>query len=230
MPVLFESKKGPKAEKARPEKLVKKKEAVKAVDRKAQATKAKEPIADKSSKLAPLLAYAARPTNIFFETQDDDEEILLVLRRHLATNVPWIVLTFLGFLAPLVFYPIFFNLLFPSVPAAYKVIILAVWYLGMGTFAFTDFIIWYFNVHIITNKRVVDIDFTSLTVKQLTSAELEQIQDVSYRQVGVIRSVFNYGDVHIQTAASQQDIVFEGVPKPVSVVNTLEELVEDINN
>ena len=94
------------------------------------------------------------------------------------------------------------------------------------TFAFTfeKFLSWYFNVNIITDQRVIDIDFNNLLDKKFSEAELSAIQDVTSRVIGVGATLFNYGDILIQTAAELNQIIFGKIPNPEKVIKVLKEL------
>ncbi len=55
-------------------------------------------------------------------------------------------------------------------------------------------------------------------------ANLDKIEDVTYKMGGVIRTLFNYGDVLIQTAAEVTNFDFLAVPYPDKVVKVLQDL------
>lgn len=48
-----------------------------------------------------LAAFVERPHKMRFETQTHDEEVVLLLRRHWFTNLPWITLTLIMLFVPL---------------------------------------------------------------------------------------------------------------------------------
>jgi len=54
----------------------------------------------KQETVKPLAAFVTRPANLHFETQEHQEEIILFLRRHIITNVPWVVITLVMVGAP----------------------------------------------------------------------------------------------------------------------------------
>jgi len=81
-------------------------------------------------------------------------------------------------------------------------------------------------VFIITNKRVIDIDFDNLLNKKFSEANLSMIQDVTSEVKGVAQTMFNYGNVLIQTAAEIPEITFELVPNPEKIIKVLEVLRE----
>jgi hypothetical protein len=93
-------------------------------------------------------------------------------------------------------------------------------------FTFEKFMTWYFDVYIITNRRVIDIDFINLLTKKFSEAELSKIQDVTSEVSGVSQTVFNYGNVLIQTAAEINEIHFTKIPHPDRVVKIIQELTE----
>ena len=76
-----------------------------------------------------------------------------------------------------------------------------------------------------TNKRVVDIDWVNLLYRQVSEAQLEKIQDVTYKMSGILDSFFNFGSVFIQTAGPDPNFEFESVPNPDLVVRKINELL-----
>lgn len=175
---------------------------------------------------SPLAAYNyyPDPDKINFETQEDGENIVLLLRRHIITNVGWIVIAVLMVLAPAVLN--FFPLL-SFLPTRFQFVAILIWYLVTTAFILENFLSWFFNVYIVTNERVIDVDFYSLIYKQVSDANLDKIQDINYHIGGVIRTLFNYGDVVVQTAAEVPNFEFEDVPSPDKVAKILQQLIQE---
>jgi len=90
---------------------------------------------------------------------------------------------------------------------------------------FETFLTWFFYVFIITDERIIDVDFLSLIYKKVTVAKIDNIEDVSATIGGAIRSIFNFGTVEVQTAGSDAKISFEDVPQPSKVKQLLNELI-----
>lgn len=170
---------------------------------------------------SPLSAFVARPKKVNFETQLKGEEIILLLRRHLITQISWLVVLALMFIAPisLTNFPIIDFL-----PARFQFIVILMWYLLVMAFALERFLGWYFNVYIITDERIIDVDFCNLIYKEISSAEIENIEDVTMIMGGVIQTIFNYGLINIQTAAEVPQLEFEDVPNPALVVQVLKRM------
>jgi uncharacterized membrane protein YdbT with pleckstrin-like domain len=100
------------------------------------------------------------------------------------------------------------------------------WYLATFGFALASFIGWFFNIYIVTNERIVDIDFLYLLYKKFAEAELAKIQDIHYTSGGIFATIFNYGNVVVETAGEAPNIEFEAIPFPEKVVETIRELTE----
>lgn len=190
--------------------------------------KARSLVLEQKTSQNPLSALLVSPKDISFENQDKKEEILLLLRRHPISNLTWVILTIIFFVLPtFVLHPNFFQALFGvTFPQRFFTAISLLWYLFTFAFAFEKFLVWYFNVGIVTNERVLDIDFYGLLHKHITDASIAKIQDVSVKQGGVLAAFLNYGDVFVQTAAEVSSIEFLGVPRPAWVADFIGDLVE----
>jgi len=164
------------------------------------------------------------PQKITFETQESKEKVVLLARQHLFTNVKWVLLVLVLLILPFFvfqFLPDFLN------TARFRPLLFLFWYLATFSFAFEQFLKWFFNVNIITDERVIDIDFPSLLYRDISSTKIEMIQDISVKTGGFIRSLLNYGDVHIQTAGEQREFVFEAIPQPERVIDILNQMMEE---
>lgn len=161
---------------------------------------------------------------LHFETQTLNEEVIILERAHFFTNAWWIILLIIFILIPPILklvpleggVPFDFNLSRDT-----QLVVTLSWYLFVFAFALQRFLLWYFNVYIITNKRVVDIDFFNLFYKQISSTIIANIQDVTYRRGGVAQLFLNYGDVFIQTAGTNPNFDFHLVAKPNKISKKL---------
>lgn len=171
-----------------------------------------------------LSSVLVNPDIFNFEERDNEEEILLVARPHWFTNLSWILISILMLIAPtlLKFVPIINN-----IPTKYISLGTLVWYLLTFAIIFENFLSWYFDLFIITDKRVIDIDFNNLLDKKFSEAKLSMIQDVTSRVSGLGQTMFNYGTIHIQTAAEVSYITFEKVPHPEKIIKILQLLREE---
>lgn len=177
-------------------------------------------------------SFCQNPQNIHFQNQEEDEEILLFLRRHFITNLPWIFSVIFLFFLPMISGFIFSSMhLMPAFMSAKMITFLTFfYYLCVFSYALVSFFTWFFNISLITGKRVIDIDFSELVYKNVSATKLDLVQDASFSEIGVIRSVFDYGDVLIQTAGSLDNFDLLAVPHPEKVIQIVENLIGKDNH
>lgn len=72
---------------------------------------------------------------------------------------------------------------------------------------------------------MVDVDFISLLYRNITSAKISNIEDVTSTAGGALQTVFDFGLVTVQTAGSKPEIEFEDVPHPNMIVELFNELI-----
>ncbi|OGM24616.1 hypothetical protein A2962_01540 [Candidatus Woesebacteria bacterium RIFCSPLOWO2_01_FULL_39_61] len=169
----------------------------------------------------PLASFCYYPDYVQFINEDPEEKVILLIRRHPVSNLGWLFLVFLMILAP-AFLPLFsfFDLL----PLGFQSVLVMIWYLITFAIALEKFLTWFFHVNIVTDERIVEVDFVNLFYREITDANIDQIQDVTVEVGGAIRTYLHYGDVVIQTAAEVPKIEFEDVPNPDKVAKILREL------
>jgi len=171
--------------------------------------------------LSTKTGLAVAPQDVRFANQKKDEEVLFLLRRHLITNFPWVAAFVL--MIGIVFSAFHFGF-YVFLPSTLRLVVVYAWLLLALIIFWSGFLSWYFNVNIISNERVVDVDFYNLIYKEISDAEIENIEDVTLVMAGVAQTVFNYGSVLIQTAAETPQLRFENVPNPALVVQVLKKM------
>lgn len=167
------------------------------------------------------------PRKIRFDQQEDNEVIELFLRQHWIVNVFWIFTSLFLLVLPPVFLQIesIFDLNLTShIPTTVFLGSLMVYYLILLAYAFEQFLSWYFNVYIVTNMHIVDVNFYSLLSKEVVEISLSDIEVIAHNVAGIFGSLFHYGDVEIETAAETKQILFEKVPRPDLVTDRIQDL------
>lgn len=155
-----------------------------------------------------------------FSGQKDDENVIRIIRRH------WFnVLQNLFAILMMVFFLIgsylFLPWLFPIFNTfAFKGVFLFLENLFAMVVWILFFLVWidyYFDVWIITNRRVVNVEQKGLFSREVSEVELEKIQDITTEVKGIIPTFINYGNVYIQTAGEKERFIFADVPDPYEV-------------
>ncbi len=171
-------------------------------------------------------SFIVRP-QVEFESQHTNEEVVLVVRKHPVTQLTWIInsilLVIVGFILSAFIFPQF---LAPNLNFVFIVFLL------IFTFSYfwLNFLFWYFTVGIITNERVLDLDFLSILYKEFTATTIDQISDITTKIGGFAGSIFHYGDVLVKTQGFQQNIEFDDVPDPSEIVKVINELMRNFQD
>lgn len=174
-------------------------------------------------------AYIEHPKERIFESQEKDEVIHFLLRRHPITNLGWIVFAIILIITPpLTFQHIQDTLafIFDNIGNEIETLFYILWYTLTLFFIFESFLSWYFNVYILTDKRVIDVDFSGLWYKRVSEAALDKVEDASYSTDKFWHILFDYGDIQMQTAAEKTEFEFHSIPKPGIVHDKLTDLVQ----
>lgn len=148
----------------------------------------------------------------------EDESVQVVVRRHIVSIVPNLIISML-----LIVLPFFF--LFPLFRYGVAgIVIFAVSIVAGIALAVRSFILWNVIVMIVTDQRVVDVDQKSIFSRRVTEASYEKIQDVSWKRDGVVQTIFGMGSLQIQTAGTTATLEAENIPSP----KKLHELINDL--
>jgi membrane protein YdbS with pleckstrin-like domain len=107
-------------------------------------------------------------------------------------------------------------------------------------FAYT-FHNYYLSMQMVTSDRLVDIDQRGLFNRELNELAMDNVEDVTYKQVGPVSALFNFGTVSVQTAAEVATkenksqaltggFVFENVPSPAEIHAIITQLYHSKRN
>ncbi len=142
---------------------------------------------------------------IFSSYLDDGEKIFHVAHRHLLIfKIDSAKPMFFGIVIPTILY-LFFPQAWP---------IFALWGLGglLGILYF--FIDWYYDVWLLTNSGVVDVERNGLFDITSTRVEYHMMEGMSYTIKGVLQTFLNYGDITIDKLGSQTFVVLKDAASP----------------
>jgi membrane protein YdbS with pleckstrin-like domain len=163
------------------------------------------------------------PRNTSFLGKEDDESVVLILRKHWQFLLPTILECIFLLLLPFIL-----SVIIPNLP-------------NRGLFVFSLFLVsllislslliyryvrWFYNVNIITDQRVIDMDFETLFSHKTTEARLEKVEDITFKQIGILSNLFDIGSIYIQTAGAKSEIEFKGIHNPKQVQDILSDLLE----
>ena len=73
---------------------------------------------------------------------------------------------------------------------------------------------YYLDVWMVTDKRIIDIEQKSFFHRQTSVFRIERIQDITIETRGIIATLLNFGDIHVQTAGESQEFIMRGIANP----------------
>lgn len=101
------------------------------------------------------------------------------------------------------------------------------WLVGMWIAFFIVYTDYYLDVWVLTDQRLIDIDQKGLFAREVAVLRLDKIQDVVSKQSGLIPTILNYGDVHMQSAGTEREFIIYHVRHPKKVRDMLMEQQEE---
>lgn len=163
---------------------------------------------------------------------NEGEKILKIVRRHtwiLATSA---IVFFTLALAPLAGFAILKTL----VPLFQAPLTNAYWiaYLVFLLFVFLKFILawmnYYLDFWIITDRKIIDIQFTGIFSHAIAEFPVTKIQDVTVRVDGMMPVFLGYGDVLIKTASENTSLRISQIPDPIAIKDVILNLLTKKEN
>ncbi|GIK84369.1 MAG: hypothetical protein BroJett025_09910 [Patescibacteria group bacterium] len=167
-------------------------------------------------------AFLPKPRKLSVDILSEHEQIILVMRQHPITQLKWFLLVIIMFFLPMLFSS---SGIFDFLPGRYQFAAGLGWYLLTFGLIVESFLKWFYHVYIITDERVIDVDFISLIYKDISTTKIDNIEDITSINAGFFSSLVDYGTVIIQTAATKQELRFENVPHPSKVTALLNDLI-----
>ena len=158
-----------------------------------------------------------RDSSNSFEGQGESERVILLLRQH-----PFVIIIRVGFTSLAFLIPIVLGINFSSYLTSQGwfnlfLFISSLWYLGIWLTIFYSLTMYTLNTFIITDRRIIDNDQHGLFNRKTSALYSHRIQDVTAHTNGIIETFLKFGNISVQTAASEKQFIFHRVPKPEEV-------------
>jgi uncharacterized membrane protein YdbT with pleckstrin-like domain len=168
--------------------------------------------------------------NRHFPGQHENEQVERVIHRHwFNILIQFIVVFFCTFfiMAGLYALPTLFPGAMQSDSTAFFGFIQSTLLLFLWLYGFLVWIDYYFDVWIVTNERIVNIEQKGLFNRRISELRFSRVQDVTAAVDGLIPTVLNFGDVYVQTAAEEERFVFRQVGDPFAVKDMVMRLARE---
>lgn len=155
-------------------------------------------------------------TKKYFKDQYDDEEFLLMFRRH-----PVVMRKHLIFFCVALLVGSLPSLVNPDMMVFFVGLSLGG---GIGILVlFYGWIGWYYSVFLVTNQRFIEIKQKGLFNKSVVDIALDQIQMVNYQIKGMQETLLGFGTLSVQTMVGE--LVISEIHKPAKVQKELSRVI-----
>lgn len=105
---------------------------------------------------------------------------------------------------------------------------MSAYFLTITMYIFIEWITYYSNILIVTEKTLIDVNQKTLFIRQISHLHLRQIEDISSEIKGFLPTIFNYGSVIIQTAGAKEYNLIVNLPNPQKIASQILELHKNI--
>lgn len=156
-----------------------------------------------------------------FDGQHDDEEVLMVFRRHPVVMRKGLIALLIGLVIGMI--P---SLIWPTN-------LTYLWFapLGMllgGVFLFYSWIGWFYSLFIVSDQRLISITQKGMFNRAVTDISLDKIQSINYKIDGFQETVLRFGTILVQTIAG--DLVLDNIPKPQDINEKMGKIIKQHGN
>lgn len=160
-----------------------------------------------------------------------NESIYVFAHAYYLAFLPWfvlgLVLILLGIGFIIVVLITFPEILLEQLSYNIFVVMSSAYFLLLLPFLTVAFIDFYYDISIVTDRRLIDIDQSALFSREINELALEDVQDVSSVNRGIASSVFDFGDVLIETSGAERRLfTFNKVLHPREIASVILDLAE----
>lgn len=150
---------------------------------------------------------------------EENEYVIHVVHKHwfvfamrlfaivVASLFPLLIILAIGFIPNID--PIQASKLFTMF---YALFLLFMWMVGFVMW--TDY---YLDMLIITNMRIMEVEQKGLFDREISTIRFETIQEIGVEVEGILPTFLGFGDLYIQTAATNREFTMEQITDPAIV-------------
>lgn len=153
-----------------------------------------------------------------FDGQHDDEEVLLVFRRHpiaMRKGLVILLVVLLIGMIPSAIWPTRLELLWIT-GAALLIGFVIMFYYWIG---------WHFSVFIVTDQRLMQISQKGLFNRSVADIGLNKIQSVNYEVAGIQETLFSFGTIMVQTYVG--DMILDQIYHPSRIHEKIVKIIKE---
>jgi hypothetical protein len=143
-----------------------------------------------------------------------DEKVIAIYRQSEVVLFKPVLFIFV-----LIYVPWYF-LLQNGLAADYDRLILF-WTILVLLYGVNRYFLWLLNIYLITDKRIIKVNYKNVFNKQVLESPLDRILNISFSVRGFWAALFNFGNLEVQVAGLAEPMVLKKVSQPAKVKDFL---------
>ncbi len=168
----------------------------------------------------------------YFKEQFDDEDVLLVFRKHPVVMRRGLVFACVGLLIPMLVV-VGMNFVYANNPEKLPTVMtfyiaLAIGFLLGLLIMLPWWISWNYSVYIFTDQRMIQITQKGLFKRSMVAIGVDQIQMVNYEIDGIEQTLLGFGTIVVQTYVGS--LTISHVHHPAKIQKKLLHLLRDLGH
>jgi hypothetical protein len=174
------------------------------------------------------------PNVEYFESQEEGDKVILLARKHwLVMITPVVASIFItiiisaGYFWMTTYAPVLKD---SALAKAFSTVLVSLFILFSTLFAYALWLIRYLNCVILTQRHLVEIQQNSLFFRKISQLDLENVEDATASERGIVETGLHFGTVIIQTAGELENFKFEQMPEPYELAQKIMEIKEQCEN
>ncbi len=148
---------------------------------------------------------------------EPNENIIMELRKHwyvLLTEISFIILLAIGPLMILVLTGPWIKTHISLKTFLFGLFFYWLWLLILWLFFWLAWTDYYLDVWIITDKRIIDVEQKGIFNREISTFYYERVQDVTVEIKGLLPTIMNFGNIHVQTAGQGREFILYNATSP----------------
>lgn len=106
----------------------------------------------------------------------------------------------------------------------------SMWVVVLWVLFFVEWTDYRFDMWVITNQRIVDIDQAGLFARDIATVRLKDIEDITVEMYGIFSTMLKFGTLMIQTAGSKNEFYLKNARNPEEAKRQIYSLIHALEN
>ena len=159
---------------------------------------------------------------------EEGETVVLKVHKHWWFIVVRAVVVAIILIIPLLAWVVLSHLgwVVVQVPGSVAVALAALWVLTGWVMFWQFWTLYYMDMWIVTDRRLIDIDYKGFFDRNIAMLRLDKVQDLTVEVSGVIGSLLKFGHIIVQTAGTQDEFVMDQVANPEALRDAIARLID----